>query len=92
MKMNDSFWDGELKRRYDQRDKMFHEIGLLLEDSEMIFCIGDKTFMEFDRDVLMPAIRIFCPDEPKEVWKYRGHRVSLIRYYCDMFNRKVDHE
>lgn len=90
--MPQSYWEGELRRRYEQRDKMFQEIGLLLEDSEMIFLIGNKTFMEFDRDILMPAARMFYPNEPKEVWKYRGHRVSLIRYYCDMFNRKEDNE
>ena len=86
--MTDKYWDTEFKRRSDQLALMLHEIGLLLEDSEMIYLIGDKTYMEFDRDVLMPATRMFYPNEPKEVWKYRGHRVSLIRYYCDRFNFK----
>lgn len=79
----------ELKELYDKRDRILQEVGLLLEDVNMLREIGNKTFIEYEREVLEPAIRLFSfGNHPKEVWKYRGHRVSLIRYYCDMFNTK----
>lgn len=86
VKRSDSFLEGELKRRYDQRNKMFHEICLLFEDQQLIYEIGSKNFFEFDTQVLNPAIELFHHGDPKELWKYRGVKLSLIKYYCDTFN------
>ena len=74
----------ELKELYDKRDKMFHEIGLLLEDVSMIREIGDKDYLEFVRyvhdryELLIPRM--------KKIERIRGHRMSLIKYYCETFN------
>jgi len=82
--MTDKFWEGELKRRYEQRDKMFHEIGLLLEDTGMLQEIGDKDYLEFvkyihDRYELLIPIG-------KRIERIRGHKMALIKYYCETFN------
>ena len=84
----------ELHELYNKRDRMLQEIGLLLEDVGTIREIGTKTYIEYEIEKLKPLIDLFGFQNrsPNEVWKYRGHRVSLIRYYCDMFNTKVDHE
>lgn len=86
MKLAQSFWEGELRRRYEQRDKMFHEIGLLLEDSEMLQEIGCMDYIEFCKYVY-ERYEPLIP-EGKSISKIRGHRMALIKYYCETFNSK----
>lgn len=79
-----------LHELYKKRETMFHEIGLLLEDTGTIREIGNKTYIEYEREILKPVIDTFGFQNrsPNEVWKYRGHKLSLIKYYCDTFNQK----
>jgi hypothetical protein len=82
-----------LQEIYKKRDKMFHEISLLLEDTGVILEIGNRDYRDFEDEVLMPvAASFYTPEKlgksrPK-IWKYKGHKVSLIKYYCDTFNFK----
>ena len=82
----------ELRELYRKRDIMFHQVGLLLEDYGTILEIGDKTFIEYEQEVLKPAIDMFgfINKNTNEVWKYRGHTLALIKFYCDTFNTKGD--
>lgn len=86
-------WDDKrMIELYKKRDSMIHQIGLLLEDQKLMHEIGDRTWIQFSIKVLNPMAEIFRPNEPAEVWKYRGVHVSLIRYYCDVFNTKAEHD
>ena len=91
-KMPLSWNDMRMVDLYKKRDSMFHQIGLMLEDCQLMHEIGNRTWVEFQINVLNPMAQIFRPNEPVEVWKYRGVHVSLIRYYCDVFNTKVEHD
>lgn len=84
----------ELHELFKKRDQMIHEIGLLLEDIQTIREIGYKTFIEYENEVLKPVIEMFgfINRNPNEVWQYREHKLSLIRYYCDSFNTRSEHE
>lgn len=74
---------------YKKRDQMFHEIVLMLEDGQLMHEIGDKTYAEFQTQILVPVIEMFFPHNTNEVWKYRGVKLPLIQYYCSVFNSKV---
>lgn len=81
-----------LKQIYTKREKMLHEISLLLEDTDLILEIGDREYCDFEDEVLIPCTRIFYRYEldklRTKIWNYKGHKVSLIKYYCDTFNFK----
>ena len=78
----------KLKEAYRKRDLMFHEISLLLEDWHIIDMIGDRTFYEF-MDAITQLMPYHC--EPQNYdrvkGKVGGHNLTVIKYYCDTFNR-----
>ena len=84
----------ELHELFKKRDQMIHEIGLLLEDIQTIREIGYKTFIEYENEVLKPVIKMFDFKyrDVAKVWTFRGHKLSLIRYYCDSFNTRSEDE
>lgn len=80
------FTRNEIYKRKNQRNLMVDEIHALLEDSEMMHHIGQKTYKEFETDVIMPLKTSFNHTGLDEHWTLHGHRLTLIRWYCDKFN------
>lgn len=79
---------------YAKRDNLMHQVGLLLEDIWILEEIVEKTFFEFENEVLRPCLNTFgfIDRSTLDLYKYKGHRISLIRFYCDTFNTKVENE
>ncbi len=78
----------DLRELYRKRDVMLQEIGLLLEDTATLNEIGDMNYLEFTKyvydryEALIPAGKI--------IQKIRGHRMELIKYYCETFNAREE--
>lgn len=77
-----------LEKLYRIRDKMYHEIGLLLEDWAMLDEIGDRDYLQFMREVY-EKYESLIPNG-KKIFTIRGHKVAVIKYYCETVNSKAD--
>lgn len=75
---------------YAKRDNLLHQVSLLLEDIGVLEEIGGKSFFEFENEVLRPCLNTFgfIDRSTVDLYKYKGHRISLIKFYCDTFNLK----
>lgn len=77
--MTDKVAEISLNELYRKRDIMSHEIGRLLEDYSILHDIG---FMDYESYIRHCYER--WPDAyGREITKIKGHKLSIIRYYCD---------
>lgn len=65
---------------------MSEEIMRLLKDDEMMHWIGEKDFSSFKKELLQGIL--FYHHSIDSLDTLRGHKLSVIRYYCDTFNMK----
>lgn len=79
-----------LEKLYGVLDKMYHEIGLLLEDWSMLDEIGDMDYLQFMRHVY-EKYESLIPNG-KKISTIRGHKVAVIKYYCETVNSKEEDE
>ena len=89
--MNIKYWEELHKKQEIKHKKIANELDDFLFDLEIIHEIGNKTYEEFAKDWFAPLLDNF----PKTFTiysngTYKGHRMSLIKYYCDVFNEKKD--
>jgi len=73
---------------WDKQRIMTAKISDFLHDLGIREMIGNKTYDEFARYLceLIPVNMI--TDELKSNSKFMGHKMSVVRYYCDTFNNK----
>ena len=85
--MNDIKANQYFKEISDKLEAFYTDILKLLHDEAIIHLIGNKSYEEFELQVLLPLQSAFNQKLIGVVGKLGGHDVSLIRWYCDKFNQ-----